>query len=365
MQQKQQKPIINQNENNNIDLPGRIDHFSIKDICSLPEESSIVLSFSKSSNNFIEMIIIKSHIFFDRRRPEIYMNPIRKIYGISLHSNCLICKCWLMKCIEGNREIMEKLSEILYSGKNPLLMIFSPYLRRLMFCTDFVDRKAMNKTIIKKVMSNCGNLFVSARVALLQKNIELINYFKEITNYSWYNMNDSNFAFSRCSIFLNFVNSKDLFLVKNIFPKKIYFQIFQICSEIMNKNSYRKFNRTNSCNNLKENCLSAEKGNNNSFQKEYKIKKEENMLNLKEEETDLDFNNGLKNEKNRYFIDESNTYVDNNKKRNDIKMKINLKENKILQERSFSTNRKEKIRQINSKEFNNRFLNNKRKVNFI
>ena len=122
-------------------------------------------------------------------------------------------------------------------------------------------------------MSNCGNLFVSARVALLQKNIELINYFKEITNYSWYNMNDSNFAFSRCSIFLNFVNSKDLFLVKNIFPKKIYFQIFQICSEIMNKNSYRKFNRINSCNNLKENCLIAEQGNNNSFQKEYKIKK--------------------------------------------------------------------------------------------
>ena len=361
----QQKPITNQNENNNNDLPGRIDHFSIKDICSLPEESSIVLSFSKSSNNFIEMIIIKSHIFFDRRRPEIYMNPIRKIYGISLHSNCLICKCWLMKCIEGNREIMDKLSEILYSGKNPLLMIFSPYLKRLVFYSDFVDRKAMNKTIIKKVMSNCGNLFVSARVALSQKNIELITYFKEIANHSWYNMNDTNFALSRCSIFLNFVNFKDIFLVKNIFPKKICFHIIQACSNIMKKNSDRNLNRVNNCNNMKENYLITDQGNNNSFQKVYNIKKEENILNLKEEETELDFNNGLKDGKNKNFRDESNTIADNDKKRNDIKMKINLRENNYIQKRSFSTNRKENIRQINSQEFNNRYLNNKRKVNFM
>lgn len=359
----EQKQKLNQNENNNIDLPGRIDHFSIKDISSLPEESSIVLSFSKSSNNFIEMLIIKSHIFFDKRRPEIYMNPIRNIYGISLHSNCLICKCWLMKCIEGNREIMEKLSEILYSGKNPLLMIFSPYLRRLIFCSDIVDRKAMNKTIIKKVMSNCGNLFVSARVALSQRNFELINYFKEITNYSWYNMNDSNFAFSRCSIFLNFVNSKDIFLIKGIFPKKIYLQIFQICSEIIQKYSNRKYNRINNCNNLKENYLITDQDN-SSFQKLNNIK-DDNMLNLKEEETDLNLDNCLKYGNNRYFRDEPIKFSDNNKKEIDIKMKINLRENKNIQERSFSLNRKEKIGKINSHEFNNRYLNNKRNVNFM
>lgn len=218
-------------------FPGRINNYTPNDF-NLKEKCCVVLSFSKSAYCYTKNIMIKSHIFFSPKKPEIYLHPIRKIFSICLHPNCDICKFWISKYIDGNPELITKLTEVLYNGKSPILLMFSPYLRQLILYSDMVNKELINSTIIKKVMPNCGNLFISAQidVSYNNKRLELLKIFKDLTENSWSDMNDRNFAVARCSVFMNFVNENDIFYVEQIFPKETYDIIVKICSYIKYKN---------------------------------------------------------------------------------------------------------------------------------
>ena len=260
---------------NTSNLPGNINNIPINRLNDISEKSCIILSFSKSAYNFIETIIIKAHILFGKRKPEIYMNPNRKVYGISLHYNCYICRFWLTHCIEGSKQSIYKLSNILNEKKNPILLFFSPYLYQMVICSEISDKDAINKSIIKRIMPIPinENIFISARIDINRNKDKVINVFKKITKYSWFNMfiNKSAFA-ARCSIFMNFVNENDIFNITDIFPREIYQHIFKICNIIWNKN-YILFPKNNS------DSSNEETVNNN---------KENNIIELSEDEKESD-----------------------------------------------------------------------------
>ena len=182
--------------------------------------------------------MIKSHIFFSPKKPEIYLHPIRKIFSICLHPKCDICKFWISKYIDGNPKLITKVTEVLYNGQSPILLMFSPYLRQLILYSDMVNKELINATIIKKVMPYSGNLFISAQIDVSYNNqrLELLKIFKELTENSWSDMNDKDFAVARCSVFMNFVNENDIYYVEQIFPKETYDIIVKICSYIKYKN---------------------------------------------------------------------------------------------------------------------------------
>ena len=228
----------NNNRNtNHFSFPGRINNYTPDDF-NLKEKCCVVLSFSKSAYCYTKNIMIKSHIFFSIQKPEIYLHPIRKIFSICLHPNCEVCKFWISKYIDGNPEIITKLTDVLYNGKSPILLMFSPYLRQLILYSDLVNKELINSTIIKKVMPNFGNLFISAQidVSYNNKRLELLKIFKDISENSWSDMNDKNLAVARCSVFMNFVNENDIYYVEQIFPKETYDIIVKICSYIKYKN---------------------------------------------------------------------------------------------------------------------------------
>lgn len=221
---------------NTSHLPKNINNVPINRLKYLTEKSCIILSFSRSAYNYIEIIIIKAHILFGKRKPEIYMNPIKNAYGIGLHSNCNICEFWLSNCIEGNKEIIQKLSNILYYNNNPIVLYFSPYLQKMIFFSEISDKDTVNETIIKKILPVNNNLYISARVDVNENRNYVINIFKKITKFSWFNMLINKFSFARCSIFMNFVNEYDIFEITKIFPEEIYENIFHNCKVIRNKN---------------------------------------------------------------------------------------------------------------------------------
>lgn len=218
-------------------FPGRINNYTPEDF-NLKENCCVVFSFSKSAYCYTKNIMIKSHIFFSPKKPEIYLHPIRKIFSICLHPKCDICKFWISKYIEGNPKLITKVTEVLYNGQSPILLMFSPYLRQLILYSDMVNKELINATIIKKVMPYSGNLFISAQIDVSYNNqrLELLKIFKELTENSWSDMNDKDFAVARCSVFMNFVNENDIYYVEQIFPKETYDIIVKICSYIKYKN---------------------------------------------------------------------------------------------------------------------------------
>ena len=218
-------------------FPGRINNYTPEDF-NLKENCCVVFSFSKSAYCYTKNIMIKSHIFFSPKKPEIYLHPIRKIFSICLHPKCDICKFWISKYIDGNPKLITKVTEVLYNGQSPILLMFSPYLRQLILYSDMVSKELINATIIKKVMPYSGNLFISAQIDVSYNNqrLELLKIFKELTENSWSDMNDKDFAVARCSVFMNFVNENDIYYVEQIFPKETYDIIVKICSYIKYKN---------------------------------------------------------------------------------------------------------------------------------
>lgn len=218
-------------------FPGRINNYTPEDF-NLKENCCVVFSFSKSAYCYTKNIMIKSHIFFSPKKPEIYLHPIRKIFSICLHPKCDICKFWISKYIDGNPKLITKVTEVLYNGQSPILLMFSPYLRQLILYSEMVNKELINATIIKKVMPYSGNLFISAQIDVSYNNqrLELLKIFKELTENSWSDMNDKDFAVARCSVFMNFVNENDIYYVKQIFPKETYDIIVKICSYIKYKN---------------------------------------------------------------------------------------------------------------------------------
>lgn len=218
-------------------FPGRINNYTPEDF-NLKENCCVVFSFSKSAYCYTKNIMIKSHIFFSPKKPEIYLHPIRKIFSICLHPKCDICKFWISKYIDGNPKLITKVTEVLYNGQSPILLMFSPYLRQLILYSDMVNKELINATIIKKVMPYSGNLFISAQIDVSYNNqrLELLKIFKELTENSWSDMNDKDFAVARCSVFMNFVNENDIYYVEQIFPKETYDIIVKICSYIKYKN---------------------------------------------------------------------------------------------------------------------------------
>ena len=119
------------NDLNFYDLRGtRINNYQSESLDSLKESSCINLCFSQGSYSYLPNIIIKAHIFFGTKKPELYFNPIGENYSMCLHSFCEICKFWLRQYIDGNRKMINKLSEILYDGEHPVLLKFIPYLKR-------------------------------------------------------------------------------------------------------------------------------------------------------------------------------------------------------------------------------------------
>ena len=218
-------------------FPGSINNYTPEDF-NLKENCCVVFSFSKSAYCYTKNIMIKSHIFFSPKKPEIYLHPIRKIFSICLHPKCDICKFWISKYIDGNPKLITKVTEVLYNGQSPILLMFSPYLRQLILYSDMVSKELINATIIKKVMPYSGNLFISAQIDVSYNNqrLELLKIFKELTENSWSDMNDKDFAVARCSVFMNFVNENDIYYVEQIFPKETYDIIVKICSYIKYKN---------------------------------------------------------------------------------------------------------------------------------
>ena len=269
-----------------------INNFSLEKLDSINENCCIVLSFNKYLFSNIKNIIIKCHIFFGEKNIELYLHPISKIYAISLHSNCDICKYWITEFIEGYKIKIAKLSEILFSGKNPVLLLFSPYLNHIILFSDIVNNIIINKNVVKKIMPKFGNIFISSRInnTYNYTNSELINIFRNLTENNWINLTDKDCIIARCSFFMNFVNENDIKFVKDIFPIDIYNKIVSICSYIKytNKNLFSKilnicekelFN-INDVNNVKDKIENDKKSNIND--------KENNIINLSDDDGEDD-----------------------------------------------------------------------------
>ena len=270
-----------------------INNYSLEKLDSIEENCCIVLSFKKYVFSFITSIIIKCHIFFGDKNPELYLHPTSKIYAISLHSNCDICKYWITEFIEGYKNNIAKLSDILFSGKNPILLLFSPYLNRIILFSDIVNKIIINKNIVKKVMPKFGNIFISTRInnSYKYKYQELINIFKNKTENNWNNLTDKNCIIARCSFFMNFVNGNDIEFVKDIFPSDIYNKIISICTYIKYTSNNLVSKILNICekelfniNDVKnENEINIE-----NDKKNYSNDKENNIINISDDDGDDD-----------------------------------------------------------------------------
>ena len=231
---------------NFYDLRGtRIEKVSYESLNSLKDKACINICFSHASFSFLESIIIKAHIFFGIKKPELYFDPISKDYSFGLHSFCDICKYWLCTYIMGNKNIITKISEILYNGKHPVLLKYFPYIRQIILYSDLVNKDSINLAIIKKITPLHGNKYISAYIRERISSQYIINFFKSITRYSWYYMNDYKCTLSRCSLFMNFANENDIFIIKEIFPNEVFCKISNICSIIKNKNDLNYQKRLN------------------------------------------------------------------------------------------------------------------------
>ena len=228
------------------DLRGtRLDKISYESLNSLKDKACINICFTHASFSFLESIIIKAHIFFGIKKPELYFDPISKDYSFGLHSFCDICKYWINTYIEGNKNIIEKISEILYNGKHPVLLKYIPYIRQIILYSDLVNKDSINLSIIKKITPLHGNKYISAYIKERISRQYIINFFKSITRYSLYYMNYYKCTLSRCSFFMNFVNENDIFIIKEIFPNEVFCKISNICSIIKNKNDLNYQKRLN------------------------------------------------------------------------------------------------------------------------
>ena len=269
----------------------QINNYSLEKLDSIKENCCIVLTFNKYIFSNIKSIIIKCHIFFGEQNPELYLNPITKIYAISLHSNCEICKYWITEFIEGYKIKIEKLSDILFSGKNPVLLLFSPYLNRIILFSDIVNNNIINKNIVKKIMPKYGNIFISSWINNSYKynNKELIYKFRNLTEHNWNNLTDKNCIIARCSFFMNFVNENDIEFVKDIFPSYIYSKIANICSYIKYTNNNLVSKILNIC---EKELFNINDVNNVKIIKDdiqnYSNDKENNIINLSDDEGDDD-----------------------------------------------------------------------------
>ena len=225
-------------ENRNYYIYPKLKDITIESLNSLQPKCCIVLCFGISLNSYFLNVIIKSHIFFGIKKPEIFYNSVKKIYSISLHSFCDICKFWISQYIEGNKIIISKISEILYNGKNPILVQFMPLLQKIILYSDIVNENILNSSIIKKVMPSSGNLYINAYFSINKKMKDIIKFLKIMTQYSWYYMNDKKYSMARCSMFMNFVNENDIFSIKEIFPIEVYKKVYNICLYIKYKNYF-------------------------------------------------------------------------------------------------------------------------------
>ena len=231
---------------NIYDLRGtRIEKVFYESLNSLNDKACINMCFTQASYSFLENIIIKAHIFFGIKKPELYFDPISKDYSFGLHSFCEICKYWLCTYIMGSKNIIKKISEILYNGKNPVLLKYIPYLRQIILYSELVNKDSIKMTIIKKITPLHGNKYIRAYINECKSRKYIINFFKAITRYSWYSVNDYKCILSRCSLFMNYVNENDIFIIKEIFPKEIFCKISNLCSIIKNKNDLNSQMRLN------------------------------------------------------------------------------------------------------------------------
>jgi len=269
-----------------------INSYSIEQLTSIKENSCIVLSFSKRAFSYIKTIIIKCHIFFGIKNPEIYLHPISNIYAISLHSNCEICKYWITKFIEGNEITIEKISEILFTGKNPVLLELPSYLEQIISFSDIINSNIINKNIEKKYMPNFGNIYIDSRIIYFTKfsNNELIDIFKTMTKNSWNNLTDNNCVIARCCFYMNFSKEKDIVIVKDIFPSDIFDKIIKICSYIKytNNNIFSKILNIyeQELFNIKD-IINDEKYNSEDNKEKNINDKEKNIINLSDDDDSL------------------------------------------------------------------------------
>ena len=245
-------------------MPKNIYNISINQLNTLKENSCIILSFSNAAYNYIESNIIKAHIFFGKSRPEIYLNPKRNVFGFALHSNCYSCKIWLTHCIYGNKQIITKFISILSFRRNPIVLTFSPYVNKMIICSEISNKDIVDKTIVKKIIPEYGNLYISERIKKSNDIKQLIDIFKERTKNVWYNTGKYNFPAARCSIFMNFVGENDIFHISNIFPKDVYREILNICEQIKNKNYLLFPKKEENNNNNEKNNENEDRINNNN-----------------------------------------------------------------------------------------------------
>jgi len=320
------------NDLNFYDLRGtRINNYQSESLDLLRESSCINLCFSQGSYSYLPNIIIKAHIFFGTKKPELYFNPIGENYSMCLHSFCEICKFWLRQYIDGNRKMINKLSEILYNGEHPVLLKFIPYLKQVILYSDIVNKNIIDSSITKKMMPFSGNKYISAYISKSQSKKNIICLFKPLLKYYWTNMDDIPSLNARCSIFMNFVNENDIFSIAELFPKELYDKIAKICSYIKYKNHLHLQARINiyrqGLDKVDKNELSMN-GNNEDEKIDFNNGKEDTGISLSEDNHEEDtFLNG---EKNNNMIKESNKYdlvkkKNNNNKINSFSQMLNKK----------------------------------------
>ena len=301
-----------------FDLSGtRIEKVSYESLNFLKNKACINICFTHASYRFLESIIIKAHIFFGIKKPELYFDPISKDYSFGLHSSCDICKYWLNTYIEGNKNIISKISEILYNGKHPVLLKYIPYIRQIILYSDLVNKDTIKSAIIKRITPLHGNKYISAYIKECKSRQYIINFFKAISRYSWYYLNDYKCTLSRCSLFMNYVNENDIFIIKEIFPKEVFSKISNICSLIKNKNGLNYQMRLNIYKYGKNIYKYPLINNENEKPNNLNNKKEESIINLSEDEEDsflLNFDNNI----NKNEIIELKTSLTENKKNKTI-----------------------------------------------
>lgn len=323
--------------------------YSISHLNTLEENNCIIISFSKGAFSYTKSIIIKCHIFFGTKTPEIYVHPIKQIYSFALHSNCDICKFWLNHfTIIDNKFPKEKLAKVLFSGENPVLLIFSPYLKRVITYSDLVNEDSVNKCIIKKDMPNFGNIFISGRFdhSYINKNDYLLDLFKILTKSEWNNLNDTDTLNARCSIFMNFVNENDLDNVKGMFQDEIYEKINKICSCIKHRNynlfpdkfksNERGFFNSNNFNMSRIPNCNEKAVNINSINSNYG--KENIVINLSDDDDDNDSE----------FIGNEIQLISENIQINDLKNKILKSDEKKKEVNKEKKKKKEKAKIVKS-----------------
>lgn len=286
-------------ENRNYYIYPKLKDITIESLHSLKPKCCIVLCFGISLYSYFQNVIIKSHIFFGIKKPEIFYDSVKKIYSISLHSFCDICKFWFSQYIEGNKIIISKISEILYNGKNPILVQFIPLLQKIILYSNIVNENILNSSIIKKVMPSSGNLYINANFSFNEKINDIINYLKKMTKYSWYYMNDKKYSMARCSMFMNFVNVNDIFSIKEIFPNEVYEKVVKICCYIWYKNYFHFAERINIYSNgmFNLNLNKFPYNNIKSGKMDINNKKEEIVITLSDDEEEVQNNDGFEEDK--------------------------------------------------------------------